>query len=264
MENKIEIFKNNEFGEVRTLVINDEPWFVGKDVAKILGYSNASKAVSVHVDNEDKLFKMLDVADSQIGNVSKGQSKTALINESGLYSLILSSKLPTARKFKKWVTSEVLPSIRKHGLYALDDVLNNPDFLIKALTDLKAERAKSAELAKTVKELEPKASYADMIMKSKTLMPITTIAKDYGMSGTAMNKLLHGLGIIYRVGKQWVLYNKYQSEGYVSSDTVPVVHTNGEQDFVLHTKWTQKGRMFLYNKLKEIEILPLIEKNIDN
>lgn len=188
----------------------------------------------------------------------------AIINESGLYSLILSSKLLSAKKFKKWVTSEVLPSIRKHGLYALDDVLNNPDFLIKALTDLKAERARNAELSKTVKELEPKASYADMIMKSKSLLPITAIAKDYGMSGTAMNKLLHGLGIIYRVGKQWVLYNKYQAEGYVSSDTIPVVHTNGEQDFVLHTKWTQKGRMFLYNKLKEIEILPLIEKNIDN
>lgn len=258
MENNIEIFKNNEFGEIRTLSINEEPWFVGKDVAKVLGYSNPRKALIDHVDSDDKIDGVT-IRDS----IGRNQNPI-FINESGLYSLILSSKLPTARKFKKWVTSEVLPSIRKHGLYALDDVLNNPDFLIKALTDLKAERARNAELTKTVKELEPKASYADMIMKSKSLMPITAIAKDYGMSGTAMNKLLHGLGIIYRVGKQWVLYNKYQSEGYVSSDTVPVVHTNGEQDFVLHTKWTQKGRMFLYNKLKEIEILPLIEKNIDN
>lgn len=117
MKNKIEIFENSEFGTVRALEIDGEPWFVGRDVALILGYSNASKAVSMHVDNEDKLFKMLDIADSQNGNVSKGQSKTAFINESGLYSLILSSKLPKAKEFKRWVTNEVLPSIRKTGGY---------------------------------------------------------------------------------------------------------------------------------------------------
>ena len=173
MENKIEIFENSEFGKLRIIMNNDEPWFIGNEVAGLLGYENVRNAVPRHVDNEDKLRTRIEYA---------GQNReVTFINESGLYSLILSSKLPTARKFKKWVTGDVLPSIRKHGLYALDDVLNNPDFLIKALTDLKEERARSAKLAKTVKELEPKASYADMIMKSKTLMPITAIAKDSGM-----------------------------------------------------------------------------------
>lgn len=109
-ENKIEIFTNKEFGSVRTMVVDGEIWFVGKDVAASLGYSNTSKAVITHVDEDDKTFVMLNIADSQNGNVPIGQSKTALINESGVYSLIFSSKLPTAKKFKHWVTAEVLPT----------------------------------------------------------------------------------------------------------------------------------------------------------
>ena len=103
--NELQIFQNSEFGEIRTIEKDGEPWFVGKDVAEILGYANASKAVSTHVDGEDKTFIMLDIADSQNGNLLVGQSKTTIINESGLYSLVLSSKLPTAKKFKRWVTS---------------------------------------------------------------------------------------------------------------------------------------------------------------
>ena len=114
--NELQIFQNSEFGEIRTIEKDGEPWFVGKDVAEILGYANASKAVSTHVDDEDKTFIMLDIADSQNGNLLVGQSKTTIINESGLYSLVLSSKLPTAKKFKRWVTGEVIPSIRKHGM----------------------------------------------------------------------------------------------------------------------------------------------------
>ena len=103
--NDLQIFNSPKFGEIRTIEKNGEPWFVGKDVAEILGYANASKAVSTHVDDEDKTFIMLDIADSQNGNLLVGQSKTTIINESGLYSLVLSSKLPTAKKFKRWVTS---------------------------------------------------------------------------------------------------------------------------------------------------------------
>ena len=117
---------------------NGEPWLVGKDVAQALGYQNASKAVMSHVDAEDKRFEMLSVSDSQNGNLVK----TAIINESGLYSLVLSSKLPGAKKFKRWVTSEVLPSLRKHGLYAADELLNNPDLVIQAMEALKDERAR--------------------------------------------------------------------------------------------------------------------------
>ena len=126
---ELKIFKNNEFGEVRTLVIDNEPYFVGKDVAEVLGYSNTAKAIRDHVDEEDKLTERIVLA---------GQNRSMyLINESGLYSLILKSKLPTAKQFKRWVTSEVLPTIRKHGVYATDELLDNPDFLIDALQKLR-------------------------------------------------------------------------------------------------------------------------------
>lgn len=120
----IQVFENVDFGKVRIIELGGEPWFVGKDVAEILGYQNASKAVSTHVDNEDKAFIMVDIADSQNGNVPTGKTKTAIINESGLYSLILSSKLPKAKEFKHWVTSDVIPSIRKTGRYAAPNVPN--------------------------------------------------------------------------------------------------------------------------------------------
>ena len=144
---EIQIFKNDRFGEVRTMVINDEPWFVGKDVANVLGYQNASKAVMVHVEEEDKNTELLE-AHSQNGNLSK--TKTILINESGLYSLILSSKLPQAKEFKRGVTSEVLPSIRRNGAYLTDDALahfaEDPDYGIKLLNTLKRERTEQLAL----------------------------------------------------------------------------------------------------------------------
>ena len=118
--NELQIFDNPEFGRIRGLILDGDPWFVGKDVATALGYSNASKAVVIHVSSEDKRFVMVDIADSQNGNVPTGRTKTAIINESGLYSLILSSKLPTAKRFKHWVTSEILPAIRKTGRYEME------------------------------------------------------------------------------------------------------------------------------------------------
>lgn len=184
-----------------------------------------------------------------------------------MYRLIAHSKLPAAEKFESWVFDEVLPSIRKHGVYAIDEVLNNPDFLIKALTELKDERAKNSCLLETnkqqeqvIRELKPKADYTDDILKSKSLMAITQIAKDYGMSGRAMNKQLHKLGIIYKLGKQWLLYSKYQSCGYTHSETVLISHNDNRTETVLNTKWTQKGRLFLYSKLKNVGVLPVIEQ----
>jgi len=138
--NEIKVFENQEFGKVRTLLVNDEPWFVGKDVAEVLGYKKPLNALSTHVDEDDSLKQGLT---DSLGRTQE----TIIINESGLYSLILSSKLPNAKKFKKWVTSEVLPSIRKNGLYATEELLNNPDFLIEALTKLKEERDKNKLLS---------------------------------------------------------------------------------------------------------------------
>ncbi|MCV2501942.1 BRO-N domain-containing protein, partial [Melissococcus plutonius] len=151
---------NFEQDEVRTVLINDEPYFVGRDVANILGYTNTAKAIKDHVDDEDKLTERI---------VMSGQNREVnIINESGLYSLILSSKMPNAKKFKRWVTSKVLPSIRKHGMYATDDLINNPDLLIKVATELKQEKAKRIAVEKQNDKLKPKAIFADSVSASHT------------------------------------------------------------------------------------------------
>lgn len=179
--NNIEIFKNTEFGEVRTLTIDGEPYFVGKDVAEILGYANSSKALADHVDDEDKL--------NNESLSSLGQRGGWLINESGLYSLILSSKLPTAKKFKHWITAEVIPSIRKHGAYmteqTIEQALTNPDFLIQLATQLKTEKEKNKSLEVKVSTLtvdnqimQPKAEYFDELVDRNLLTNIRDTAKE--------------------------------------------------------------------------------------
>lgn len=257
--NELKIFENSEFGKVRTVLIDDEPWFVGKDVAKILGYQNASKALADHVSKEDKL--------NNETLLSLGQRGGWLINESGLYSLILSSKMPRAREFKHWVTSEILPSIRRHGLYAVDEVLANPDMLINALTALKEERAKTKVLeeqnavqSQQIMELQPKASYYDLVLNCKDLVSVTTIAKDYGWSARKMNAYLHDLGVQYKQGSVWILYQKYAEMGYTSTKTHSHPGKDGDVHATVHTYWTQKGRLFIYSLLKENGILPMVER----
>lgn len=264
--NKLQIFKSSEFGQVRIVTIDGEPWLVGKDIATALGYTNTRKALNDHVDDEDKGVTKCDT----LG----GAQEMTIINESGLYSLVLSSKLPTAKKFKHWVTSEVLPAIRKHGGYLtpekIEEALLNPDTLIRLATELKEERAarKQAELdaasaKQLIGELKPKADYTDRILSSKGTVPTTAIAKDYGMSAKTMNKQLHDLKIQYKIGKQWFLYAKYQARGYTHSKTFAFVHTDGRPDTNMHTEWTQKGRLFLYELLKKNGILPMIERSDD-
>lgn len=263
--NELKIFQNSEFGTIRTLSINNEPWFVGKDVASILGYKDTVNALKSHVDEEDK-------KGWQITTTSRGLQSANIINESGLYSLILSSKLPKAKEFKHWVTSDVLPAIRKHGGYLtpekVEEALLNPDTIIKLATELKAEREarKHAELEaasakQVIGELQPKADYTDRILSSKGTVTTTAIAKDYGMSATGFNKLLHELHVIYKIGKQWFLYAKYQAKGYTHSKTFDFVHTDGKPDCNMQTEWTQKGRLFLYEFLKSHDILPMIERD---
>nr|DAK63886.1 MAG TPA: repressor domain protein [Caudoviricetes sp.] len=266
--NELKIFENIEFGEIRTIKDDyGEPWFVGKDVAEILQYSNTTKAILNHVDDEDK--KILTSQNGTLENIpNRGLT---IINESGLYALIFSSKMKKAKEFKHWVTSEVLPSIRKHGAYAtedvLDKVLDNPDFGIELLNALKDERKKRAvaELENKKKdqiigELTPKADYTDKILQSTSVVTITSIAKDYGLSGSKMNKLLHELGIQYKQGNQWLIYAKYHDKGYTHSETVEFPRSDGSLDVNMITKWTQKGRLFLYNELKDNGYLPMIER----
>lgn len=255
--NELQIFTNAEFGSVRTTVIDGEPFFVGKDVAEILGYRDTSDALKRYVDEEDKLTRCF--ADS-------GQNREMyIINESGLYSLILRSQLPKARKFKRWVTSEVLPAIRRHGMYAIDEMLENPDLAIATLTQLKEERTRRKELELTtaiqnqqIAELKPKASYYDLILQNRNTVPVTQIAKDYGMSGRRFNELLHDLGIQYKFRKTWLLYQHYADLGYTQSKTFAI----DAEKSVMHTYWTQKGRLFLYDLLKGEGILPLIEQEV--
>lgn len=247
---------NFENQQVRTIEIENEPYFVGKDITEILGYSNSRDALYKHVDEEDKLT-------SQIA--TSGQNRNmVVINESGLYSLILSSKLPNAKKFKRWVTSEVLPTIRKHGAYLtpdkLEEALLNPDTLINLATQLKQEREGRLIAEQRVNELTPKASYYDKVLSNKALVTITVIAKDYGMSGKAMNALLHELGVQYKQGTTWLLYARYQKNGWTHSETVMITDKDGNEKAVLNTKWTQKGRLGLYELLKRKGYLPVIER----
>lgn len=253
--NELELF-NFEGSEVRTLTIDGNPYFVGKDVADILGYSNGSRDINAHTDLEDRLKYRISTA---------GQMREqTIINESGLYSLILSSKLPSAKRFKRWVTSEVLPAIRKHGGYLTDEkmkeALLNPDTIITLATQLKREKEARLMAEQRANELSTKADYCDVILANKSLVTITQIAKDYGMSGKAMNQLLHEKGVIYKQGSIWVLYAKYQKTGWTQSETKMITTRDGMEKAVLNTKWTQKGRLGLYELLKRDDILPLIER----
>lgn len=259
---ELQIFKNAEFGSVRTVTVEGEPYFVAKDVAEILGYSNPRDAINKHVDEEDKGVAKCDT----LG----GKQELTVINESGLYSLILSSKMPNAKRFKRWVTSEVLPTIRRHGLYAMDEVLANPDILINALLELKAERERNSSLQAMVAvqsqqmiEMQPKVSYYDVVLNCKDLVAISVIAKDYGWSATKLNQYLQQKGIQYKQGgKIWLLYQKYAEKGYTSTKTHSYPGSDGSTHTKVHTYWTQRGRLFIYDLLKADGILPLVEQEV--
>ncbi|EGP5220625.1 phage antirepressor [Enterococcus faecium] len=245
---------NFEQNEVRTILVNDEPYFVGKDIADVLGYSNPQKAIRDHVDLEDK---------TQNDSFTVNGTAVVLINESGLYSLILKSKLPSAKKFKRWVTSEVLPAIRKHGGYLtpekVEEALLNPDTIIQLATKLKEERTGRLIAEQKIAEYEPKISYLDSILSSTDSVTISQIAADYGMSPQQMNKLLHKLGIQKKVGNQWLLCKKHMRQGYTKSHTTEIPKSDGGTKVVMNTKWTQKGRLFIYESLKKEGYIPEID-----
>jgi len=258
---ELQIYKNEEFGAVRTMLIDATPYFVGKDVAGILKYQNGSRDINRHVDEEDRTKVMLFD-----GNQNK---ETIVINESGLYSLILSSKMPKAKNFKHWVTSEVLPSIRKFGLYATAELIANPDVAIAAFTALKEEREKNKALEaafaigqQQIAEMKPKATYYDVVLKCKDAVNISVIAKDYGWSARRMNEYLHKNGIQFKQSNTWLLYQKYACKGYTRTNTHVYEDSKGYEHTKVHTKWTQKGRLFIYEQLKADDIYPQIEMEV--
>lgn len=247
--NDIKIFKNPQFGSIRTMMQGNEPWFVGKDVAELLGYANPSKALADHVDDEDKL--------NNESLSSLGQRGGWIINESGLYSLILSSKLPTAKAFKRWVTSEVLPSIRKTGGYITgQEELSDADLMAKALLvaqrqiEQREQRINALETAN--KRLIPDAEYGRSL-QSKHGITTTSIAKELGMSAVTLNKRLHELGVQYRQSGQWYLYRKYQDKGLTTTRTVPIVRFDGKPDVRRETLWTMAGHRFIRDLMTKTE-----------
>jgi prophage antirepressor-like protein len=221
---------------------------VGKDVASALGYINDSKAIRDHVDEEDKRLGVQFVT-------PKGNRQATVINESGLYSLILSSKLDSARRFKRWVTSEVLPAIRKNGRYELESKAKELQQQNRVL------ESKNILLEEITAQQKPLTDYARIILSSTQTVTITQIAQDYGMSPVRMNQLLFKLHIQHKVGGQWILYIPYLNKGYVQSFSSYFVKENGEVQVKLHTRWTQQGRLFLYQELKSAGYLPMIEQN---
>ena len=209
---EIQIFKNPQFAEIRVMVKDGEPWFVGKDVAEVLGYSKARNAISVHVAEEDK-------KDALIQGPLGGAQTMTIINESGLYSLILSSKLPQAKEFKRWVTSEVLPSIRKTGAYLTQD-------------------------------------FCMRVLNAEGTVTTTQIAQDYGMTAHDLNQILVDMKLVYPCGGQLVLYARYKRRGYAKSETELYARYDGKAGARMVTRWTQTGRMWLYETLKKKGVVP--------
>lgn len=260
--NELQILNNAEFGELRTIEENEKVLFCGSDVAKALKYTRPNDAITAHCRYTVKRsIPHPQAPDKQI--------EMLFIPEGDVYRLICHSKLEGAERFERWVFDEVLPTIRRHGMYATNELLDNPDLLIEAATRIKIQREKIAALETTVAvqsqqlaEAAPKVSYYDLILNCKDLISISKIAKDYGMSAVKMNETLRELGIQFRQGNVWLLYQKYAAQGYTSTKTHEYIGSDGTNHARTATYWTQKGRVWLYDKLKENGILPVIEREV--
>ena len=248
--NELQIFNNPEFGEIRTLDENGVPLFCGNDVAKALGYAVPRKALFDHCKG---------VLKRNIPT-NGGIQEMSFIPESDIYRLVFSSKLPTAEKFTDWVTTEVLPSIRKHGAYMTPDTMQrfiaDPDFAIGLLTALKDEQAKSRALeaenekqSQLLADYEPKVQYLETILQSEGTMTTAQIAADYDMSAIQLNQILRDAGIQRKVNGQWILYRRHMGKGYTKSETINITRSVGRPDTKMHTRWTQKGRLMIHEVL---------------
>ncbi|TAH62233.1 MAG: hypothetical protein EWM50_05520 [Gottschalkiaceae bacterium] len=255
--NDLQIFNNKEFGQVRVLEKNGHPWFVARDITKILEYVNSSDALTKHVDYEDKDIAKCDT----LG----GKQDMVVINESGLYSLILGSKLPNAKKFKKWVTSEVLPSIRKHGAYmtdnVIDQVLNNPDFGIKLLTELKAEREEKKLLQAKIEQDKPKVLFAEALEIAQNSILVGELAKllaRNGIEDMGQNRLFKWLranGYLHKSGEQYNLPTQYSIDlEIIETKTTTINNPDGSVRVTKTPKITCKGQIYFINKFKGKEI----------
>ncbi|MED1950471.1 phage antirepressor KilAC domain-containing protein [Brevibacillus centrosporus] len=244
--------------QVRVVMREGEPWFVARDVCEVLDIANYRNATA-------KLSTSMKGV--QIMDTPGGKQEVTVLNEAGVYKIVFTSNKPEAEKFSDWVAIDVLPAIRKHGMYAKDELLDNPDLLIQVATKLKEERqarlvaeTRALVLEQRVAEYEPKITYLDQILQSKDTVTITQIAKDYGMSGQKLNQILNEGGVQYKQNGQWLLYRKHQDKGYTKSFTVDVVHNSGDRSVKMNTRWTQKGRLFIHDLLTYRGIVAMIDR----
>lgn len=253
MNNEIKVFSNEEFGSIRRVEVNGEFWLVGKDVAQALGYAKPENALSVHVDDEDKTTTLVQ------GTGSNYKSKATVINESGLYSLVLSSKLPSAKKFRRWVTSEVLPSIRKHGAYMTQETLEaailNPDYLLKVATALKEETDKRKALESKVQADAPKVLFADSVAASTSTILISELAKILRQNGvnTGEKRLFRWMRengyLVKRNGTDYNMPTQMSMElGILKVKETVVCHSDGHTSISKTPKVTGKGQTYFLNK----------------
>lgn len=231
----------------------EEPLFLAKDVAEWIGLSNVSDMIS-RVDSSE-------VTKLNLGGL---QGECNFLTEDGLYEVLMQSRKPIARQFKKEVKA-ILKSIRLNGGYISNQEQLTPEqivanALIVAQNIINNQNKQIEEMSVKMSELEKKSDYLDLILESKETVTVTQIAQDYGMSAKSFNKLLASLGVQHKVNGQWILYAKYLGEGYVHSKTVSITRSSGMKDTVMNTEWKQKGRIFLYNLLKDSGYLPLIEQ----
>lgn len=262
--NDLMIFKNEEFGEIRSLEINNNPYVCLTDVCKILEIGNVSQL-------KTRLKKDGVITNEVIDKLGRKQHAT-FIDESNLYKVIFQSRKPEAEKFTEWVTSEVLPAIRKTGGYiAGEENMNEDELILKAMNVLntKVEKlrlenknllADNNKKEQIIGELKPKADYTDRILQCDDLTKANVIACDYGFSTIEFNKILNKFGIQYKQGKDWLLYKKYRGKGYTQTKTFEFTHSNGTQGSRTSMMWTQKGRLFLYEFFKTKGILPRMEE----
>ncbi|MCQ9171834.1 phage antirepressor KilAC domain-containing protein [Corynebacterium amycolatum] len=245
----LQVFTNDAFGTIRTVEHEDKVYFCGRDVATALGYKDPTNAIKQHCKG---------VAIHHPLETAGGVQDTRFITEGDLYRLIFSSKLPAAQDFEAWVVDEVLPTIRRHGVYAIDELLDNDEFLERAIVQLRSERAKRLAAEQALLEAAPKVSYYDVVLQSDSLLTITEIAKDYGLSAKKLNLLLHDAGVQFRQSGRWFLYARFAEQGYTQSKT----HEYDEGKTRTHMYWTQKGRLFVYDLLKnQFGLLPVIEQD---
>lgn len=248
----IQVFSNDQFGQVRTILKDGEPWFVAADVCMALEIRNSRDAMG-RLDDDEKDVGLTDT----LG----GAQNMTIVNEPGLYTLVLGSRKPEAKVFKRWITHEVIPTIRKTGGY-----VNNEDMFVESYfphvdeftkTFLRAQLTEVRMAQKEIEQLKPKAEYYDIVLRNPNVVPISVIAKDYGMSAQSMNALLHDMGIQYRcANKYWLPYQKHASKGYTHSST----YLDKQGNTHMQTNWTQEGRLFIYEQLKRKGILPLVER----